>query len=106
MIEIEIFTTKWDKYYNQLVGEIEKVLGECGIQTEIKTLDIEYEDNERILERHIQELERKFAAIENPVKAVPLVVVNGKPFSVGISPTFAKKFKTHIEEECGMSGSS
>ena len=106
MVEVEVFTTTWDSYYKEIVKTIEEVFGECGIKNEIKTLDINYEENGKILEKHIKTLERRFASVENPVKAIPLVVINGEPFSVGVSPTFKYKFKLKIEKECGTTHAS
>ncbi len=102
-IEVEIFTSRYDKYYKDIVKNIIEVAKECDLdkdKIEIKTLDVAYEGNEEILKKHIKELERKLGVTENPVKAVPLVVINKKPIIVGMNPQFRDIVKKTFEE-CG-----
>lgn len=98
-MEIEIFTASWDKYYKEVIADIHTVLSECGKEDEaqIKTLNIDEGANAKVLEKYIEELESKFGAVRNPVKAVPLVVIDDKPFAVGIGPKFKEKLKEYIE---------
>ncbi len=100
MIQIEIFTSKSDKHYIKVRKEIAKAIKSSKIksQVSVKALDVQYAENAKLLEGYIKQIEKKFGATENPVKAVPLVVINNKPIIVGMNPKFKNVIKAALME--------
>jgi len=101
MIKIEIFTSKSDKYYKEAWKQIVESIKEISKKEEIqiRSLDVENRTNGILAEKYIQELERKMKIIENPVRAIPLIVVNNKPIVVGVNPEFKELMKKTLECE-------
>lgn len=93
MKEIQIFSAKWDRYFNDIISDIKEVLKDSDPENKItvKVFDIDDDKNSEIFEKHIIALERRVGVTENPVRAVPLVVIDDESFSLGIGPKFKEK---------------
>ncbi len=90
MTEIKIFSAKWDKNFNEVIFNIKKVLTEKGIEGKVKVriFDIDNHKNIKPFESYTIKMERKVGIPENPARAVPLVVIDEEPFSLGMNPDF------------------
>ncbi|HLC67954.1 MAG TPA: hypothetical protein VJI12_03670 [archaeon] len=94
---IEVFSAKWDRYVKDVDAQIRQAIEASGEDVEVHILDIGVPENEKRLENYIMQLEKKHGVKQNPVIAVPLIVVNGHPITVGISPTLEKRMIETIE---------
>ena len=93
MKEIKIFSADWDKHFNNVVSDIKEALKEKNLEDKVtvKIFDVDEKKNIKSFEKYMIELEKKAGITENPVKAVPLIVIDNKPFSLGTNPKFKKE---------------
>lgn len=93
MKEIKIFSAKWDKYFDDVASDIKQVLKQNNLEGKVNVtvLDIDDNKNTKIFEKYTVEMERLVGIPKNPVRAIPLVVIDGRPFSLGVNPDFKKR---------------
>ena len=92
MKEIHIFSAIWDRNFDSLISKIKSVLQEEEMidKVSVKVFDVDNKKNKEQFEKFIRIIEKRSSNTANPVKAVPLVVIDNKPFSLGVSPEFKK----------------